>query len=366
MPEFIKGLKLSEMYYHEIVKPILEAEYPSLPYSAALIGWGSDVLGYDDSESCDHMWGLRLYLFLSEEDCARYDVSHTLSRKLPYEFRGYPTNFAPTGHGELLGMKATASGPVNHLIYCESLKSFFHTNLGFDPNQELKTEDWLSFYEHRLLTVTAGKVFYDGLGTLAAARRKFSYYPDEIWRYLLSRQWKNIGDEEDLMGRCGYVGDELGSMVITARLIKNMMKLCFLMERRYAPYRKWVGTAFYQLKCGPELTTLFQAALLADSWKRREEILCRAYEIIARLHNELAITEPLDESTRDPRDHKRPYKVIDGGRFSEAIRQTVKSEEFERIDASWGFKGGSINQLIESDHDLAYTKFCEKFKCLYR
>ncbi|MBD0326789.1 MAG: DUF4037 domain-containing protein, partial [Pyrinomonadaceae bacterium] len=152
----------------------------------------------------------------------------------------------------------------------------------------------------------------------------------------------------------------------TARLVKNMMKLCFLMERRYAPYRKWVGTAFSRLRCGPELSPLFHEALLASSWKQREEFLCRAYAIVARLHNELAITELLDENIRAPRDHNRPYKVIDGARFSEAIRHTVASEEFERIDDSWGFKGGSINQLIESDNDLAYNKLCEKFKCLYR
>jgi hypothetical protein len=363
MPEFIKGLTLSGLYYDEVVRPILESEYPDLRYSAALIGWGSDVLGYDDSESVDHMWGLRLYLFFSEQDRERYDVGDTLSKKLPYEFRGYPTNFAPTGHGELLVMKAINSGPVNHLIYCESVESFFNSYLGCAPDKELKTEDWLTFYEHRLLTVTAGKVFYDGLRTLEPVRRKFSYYPDEIWRYLLSRQWKAIGDEEDLLGRCGSVGDELGSTIIAARLVKNLMKLCFLMERRYTPYRKWMGTAFSRLQCGPELGPMLQEVLLARSWKQREEFLRGACEMVARLHHKLGIAEPLDKSMRD---NDRPYQLIDGGRFSEAIRRTIKSEELERIDKAWGFKGGSINQLIESDHDLAYLKFCEKFKSLYR
>jgi hypothetical protein len=363
MPEFIKGLALSEAYYHEVVEPILAKEYPNLRYSAALIGWGSDVLGYDDSESADHMWGLRLYLFFSEKDRERYDVSATLSSRLPYEFRGYPTNFAPTGHGELLVMKAIDSGPVNHLIYCESVENYFKSYLGCDPFSELKTEDWLTFYEHRLLTVTAGKVFYDGLGTLEAVRRKFSYYPEEVWRYLLCRQWKAIGDEEDLMGRCGAVGDELGSMVIAARIVKNLMKLCFMIERRYAPYRKWLGTAFSRLKCGPELGPVLREALLAEFWKEREEALYRAYEIVARLFNELKIAEPLSESMRD---NDRPYRVIDGGRFSEAMRRAIKSEELQGINGSWGFKGGSINQLIESDHDLAYVQFCQKFKCLYR
>jgi hypothetical protein len=35
------------------------------------------------------------------------------------------------------------------------------------------------------------------------------------------------------MGRAGYVGDELGAALIGSRLVRDMMRLCFLMERQY-------------------------------------------------------------------------------------------------------------------------------------
>lgn len=35
-----------------------------------------------------------------------------------------------------------------------------------------------------------------------------------------------------------------GSAVITARLARDLMRLCLLMDRRYPPYSKWLGTAF--------------------------------------------------------------------------------------------------------------------------
>ena len=38
MPQFISGLRLSEHFYHEAVKPILDSDFPSLRYSAALLG----------------------------------------------------------------------------------------------------------------------------------------------------------------------------------------------------------------------------------------------------------------------------------------------------------------------------------------
>jgi len=65
MPDFIPGLRLSELFYSEAAKPILDTFFPELSYSAALLGWGSEVLGYDDVQSSDHHWGPRFLLFLS-------------------------------------------------------------------------------------------------------------------------------------------------------------------------------------------------------------------------------------------------------------------------------------------------------------
>jgi hypothetical protein len=93
-------LELGQQVFTEAAKPIIDTYFPGLRYSAAMLGWSSEVLGYDDVESMDHNWG----------------------------------------------------------------------------------------------------------------PRKFSYYPDDVWLYLLACQWKKIFDEEVFVGRAGYVGDELGSM----------------------------------------------------------------------------------------------------------------------------------------------------------
>lgn len=54
MTRFIPGLKLNELFYKEVVGPILKSEFPNLKYSAGLIGSGSEVLGYDTQQSTDH------------------------------------------------------------------------------------------------------------------------------------------------------------------------------------------------------------------------------------------------------------------------------------------------------------------------
>jgi len=360
MSNFVHGLELGEQFYTEAAKPILETHFPHLRYSAAMLGWSSEVLGYDDVESMDHNWGPRFQLFLSKQDYEKYksSISRTLSENLPLVFRGYPTNFGVSAQGDQLVMKRVEAGPVNHKIDIETVEGWFEWNLGCNPYQELEVTDWLTFSEQKLLAFTNGKVFYDGLAELEPVRRKVSYYPRDIWLYLLACQWKKIFDEEVFVGRAGYVGDELGSMVIAARTVKNLMHLCFLMERKYAPYSKWFGTAFSRLKCSRELSPIFQEVLMATSWKEREARLARAYEIIVRLHNELEITEPIDGKVSE---HGRPYLILHGHRFGAAIWQRITSEEIKGLE----FFGGSVNQLVESDDEISNVQLCRKMRNLY-
>lgn len=54
MPPFVPRLRLNQRYYESIVRPIIADAFPRLFYAAALIGYGSDVLGYDTERSTDH------------------------------------------------------------------------------------------------------------------------------------------------------------------------------------------------------------------------------------------------------------------------------------------------------------------------
>jgi hypothetical protein len=64
----IKGVELSRRFYGELVDPWLGRAFPSLRHAAALIGYGSELLGFDDAMSQDHNWGPRVLLFVSQAD----------------------------------------------------------------------------------------------------------------------------------------------------------------------------------------------------------------------------------------------------------------------------------------------------------
>jgi len=348
MPTFIKGLELSQLFYAEAVRPILQAHFPGVHHSAALIGPGSDVLGFDTAQSTDHDWGPRLMLFLSQSDldAAGCAIDDTLRREIPRDIHGFSTHFGRHGDGTA-ALQPPEDGPIHHGVVLYTITGFFASCLGIDPSLELSAVDWLTMPEQILRSVTAGGVFFDGLGTLEPIREKLSYYPRDVWLYLLAAQWRRISQEEPFVGRCGQVGDELGSRLVAARIVRDLMRLCFLMERQYAPYIKWLGSAFQELNCATELAPMLMPILQAEEWQARQKSLVAAYEFVADLHNALGVTEPLP--TTVSRFHNRPFLVIHGDVFADAIHAEIVSEEVRFLP---GHLGG-IDQFIDSTDVLS-------------
>jgi hypothetical protein len=129
------------------------------------------------------------------------------------------------------------------------------------------------------------------------------------------------------------------------------MNLCFLMERQYAPYPKWFGTAFMRLNAGPRLAPLLQETLQSDSWPERDDRLARIYEFLAEKHNLLGLTDPLPAKSSPF--WGRPFNVIHGDRFAEALRSRITDAEVARI-AGRGLIG-SIDQISDNTDVLDCT-----------
>ena len=132
-----------------------------------------------------------------------------------------------------------------------------------------------------------------------------------------------------------------GVKIVTARICRDIMRLCFLMERRFAPYDKWLGTAFTRLACAPRVSPCLDTVLLGTAWPIMEESLAVLYKTMAELHNALGVTGPLDPA---PRDHfGRPYAVIRAERFANALLRLVESPALRRVTV----RMGGIDQFID-------------------
>ena len=358
MAEFIPGLKLCERFFADAVLPILARRFPSLRYSAARIDTGSDVLGFDTPMSRDHGWGPRCVIYVDEADHAAVaePIVRAMADELPFDFLGYPTNFVMTDSPV---MSPTTRRPINHLVEVVTVRSFFASYLGIDPRQPLSEIDWLTLPSQKLRTIRSGLVFHDVLDELDHCRRSLHWYPHDLWLYLMACQWQRISQEEAFVARAGDSGDELGSRVIAARLVEDLMKLCFLMEQEYPPYAKWFGTAFKRLKCAPEVSPVLNRVVDSPAWQERESELADVYLTVQRLHNALGLTDPLPEAIGPF--HNRPYRVPHAGRFAEALNRVIQRDSVNRLPKHVG----AVWQFANSTDVLEDVRHCRELAALY-
>ncbi|GAB2649583.1 DUF4037 domain-containing protein [Kribbella swartbergensis] len=309
---YIPGSELCRRFYFEVVRPGL-----TVPHSAALIGRGSEVLGFDDEMSADHNCEARVLLFVRDDE--------VLAPEVPERFEERPA-----------------------LVEVHNIGAYFQDQLGWNPDDELTVRDWLTFPESNVRMLTAGEVFHDEVG-LQEVRDRLAYYPRDVWLYLQMAAWWRVHPEMNLSGRAGFVGDELGSALIGSQLVHDLIRLCFLMERQYAPYSKWFGTAFSRLSCAAELSPLFSNVLAARSWQEREEALMAAYSGVAGVHSASGITAPVPTEVEQM--WGRPFKVV-WGDFPGALLAEIKDPEVRRIADRWPVGGiDRVRDVLWSAHD---------------
>jgi Domain of unknown function (DUF4037) len=181
-----------------------------------------------------------------------------------------------------------------------------------------------------------------------------------VWLYLLANQWRRIDQEAPFMARCGDVGDELGARVVAARLVNELMRLCFMIERQYPPYYKWFGSAFAQLDCAARLTPILHAAFDSQTWPEREAHLSAAYAVVIEMHNALGLTPHV--STEMLQFHTRPYRVPPAGRILDALHAAIISPVVKELPPHVG----AIWQFADSTDVIARVERSKALTIIYR
>ncbi len=324
----LQGAALSRRFYVEAVRPLLDRDVPWLRHAAGRLGTGSDVLGLDDAMSEDHDWGCRLTLLLGAEGAsARQTVRDLLERELPETFLGHPVRF-PTSWDPAL----------THAVEVETLGSFTHRRLGIDAFTELSPPAWLVLPGQAVLEVVAGPVFADQVG-LTELRERLRWYPHDVWLHVLAAGWRRLAQELPLVGRAGDLEDDLGSRLVAARLCRDLVHLAFLLERRWAPYPKWVGTVLAELPVGRRIVPHLEVALEASSWQEREEGLVGAISELHQLQRSLGLSqeEPVEPFWG------RPYRTV-----SEAVAASLLEQVTDPLVRDLPSGVGSIEQWVDS------------------
>jgi hypothetical protein len=231
---------------------------------------------------------------------------------------------------------------TRHRIQITSLPRFLNRHLGIRGADEMDVATWVTVSEQQLLEVRAGAVFHDGPGELSAVWRILAWYPDDVWRYRMAAAWKRIAQVEPFVGRTGDVEDDLGSHVIGLSLVRDIMRLAILQARHYAPYPKWLGTAFTSIPDAKTLVPWLDRARFATTWQDREAGIVGAVRILAERHNALGLTGHVDPAPRPF--HQRPFVVMDAERFADALSASIRDPAVRALPAHLG----GIDQYLDS------------------
>lgn len=280
----MKGLELSEKYYETYGRPMIEDCFPEIAKqtAAGLVGYGSECLGFDDEISRDHDYGPSFCIWLPEELYREYgEKMQAAYNALPKEFMGFP------------GRVEEAQGKGRVGVLC--LEDFYREILGYNGMPHTDAE-WLSIPEESLATAVSGKVFEDRLGRFLGIRESLlQYYPEGVWRRKLADALAKAAQA----GQYNYAramrrGERIAAEIALAEFVRESMHLVYLLNRKYAPFYKWMHRGLRELAAGSEigdmLTLLYQTQEESD----RVLIIEAVCNVLTQILQEKGLTESQD------------------------------------------------------------------------
>ena len=298
--EKINGMELSRRFYEEFGRDMLETGFPEYRdrITVGLVGRGSQCYGYDDELSTDHDYGPDFCIFL--DDDLFYSIGDELQKAyddLPGEYMGYKRVTLLPPDGRRVGVIRTREFYSRILEVDEDfLGRYVEAASAMDPEcgsevNETKTAIYGFFAavkEENLSACTNGEIFKEGEGDFIRIRKLLSYYPDIIWRRRIAEELHYSAQ----MGQYNYIrmlkrGEKVASEIALAGYMEHTMKLVYLINRKYAPYYKWLHHGMADLEKAAVIMDIFNAVY---DMPKGDERIRMTTEIVAAI-----IIEELDK-----------------------------------------------------------------------
>lgn len=239
----MQGLELAEKYYEAYGRAMIKEQFPQIAdqTAAGLVGPGSECLGFDDEISMDHDYGPSFCIWLPRETYAQYGKQMQAAYEaLPQEFMGFSGRVC----------EETGQGRVG--VLC--LDDFYSGLLGYD-RAPVTDQEWLTVSEESLATATSGRVFEDRLGRFSMIRNELlQYYPQRVRiRRLVQSLAKAAQAGQYNYARAMKRGERIAAELALSEFVRESMKVVYLLNKRYAPYDKWMRRGMKDLPVCAEI-----------------------------------------------------------------------------------------------------------------
>ena len=208
------GLELGRELAHQVAQDI-ELNLPDLaPYMClALVGTGSECLGFDDAISEDHDFTKRCQLFLPA------DIYAANKESLQSYFKNY------------------AYGTVQ----IECISEFYRRYTLYPEGPQCEKE-FRRVPQDLLCTATNGEVFLDNFGSFTHIRQRLlAYYPEDIRLRKIAYELNQLAQSGQYnLPRMLQRGDTIAASLALHQFVHHYMLLVHLFNKSYAPFYKWL------------------------------------------------------------------------------------------------------------------------------
>lgn len=334
---------ISRDCFHQVVLPILQREMPEIAAQGAfgLFGYGSEALGLDDEYSRDHHFGLRIDALLPEELFRTHGATlqATVAAHLPATFEGVPLR---EGHHAGAGLAL------------DSREGFLKRTIGL-THAPTTDPEWLQIPEEDIVHVVNGQLWHDPSGGFAAVRAAFAnHYPESVRRRRIAhwcRYFSGMGTYA--LKRALLRGNDFYATTRFAAALRWGIQLAFLLDRRYAPYDKWLMAHFAHLPrlAAPLRPLVDEAVLPATPWERKLELLDAMADVLDQTLVDDGIIAPHPTFAPSP---TSGYRLLEHA-YAEILRGLP--EELAAIVPVWdqvhleSFHAGYVRGLTQAHWD---------------
>lgn len=233
---FKNGLELCEAFYQEFGVPMIRTRFPAYEsvIAAGLVGEGSDCFGFDDEVSRDHDFGPGFCMWLTDQT---YDE---IGEELQKAYEELPTAY--------MGIARFSTAKAQKRVGVFRISDFYNSLIGLADVPATHSQ-WLFLEDYRLASAVNGKVFRDDLGEFTRIRNGIlKYYPEEV-------RLRKIAREAALMAQSGQYnysrmlgrGETVTVQIALSEFLKHTMAMIYLLNRKYAPFYKWMHKGLYNL-----------------------------------------------------------------------------------------------------------------------
>lgn len=252
----ISGIELAKKFYEEYGMSLIHEKFAAYEDSIAVgfVGEGSERFGFDDEYSMDHDFGPGFCMWVTEE------IYDKIGQELQQEYDKLPTTY--------LGVTRVNTTMAQGRVGVQVIGDFYEKYTGYRQAPDT-TEKWIDIEDYKLATVTNGAVFRDDLGIFTDVRNSFANQPEGARLTKLAREISAMAQT----GQCNYGRSMARKDYVTAQIcisefMQHTMKCLFILNKKYAPYYKWMLQGTKSLEVLPEVGDILRA--LADTDDQRE------------------------------------------------------------------------------------------------